>query len=215
MAHELNQPLGAIATYAQAAERMLSKTEPMVAAASDVIRQITKEALGAGEGIRRIRRLFNREPVQKSRCSMTDLVNELRPVFELLGERTGSRLEIDIAPNVPDVNIDRLRIQHVLFTLAQNAFEARRDLTRPATIRIAVASNRYAVEVSVTDNGNGISDDAQKQIFHPFFTTKPNGTGLGLASSRAIVEMHEGTIGFKSSADGTRFWFSLPAYNEP
>lgn len=215
IAHEINQPLGAIATYAQAAERMLTKSEPMVLQAAEVARQISKEALGAGEGIRRIRRLFNRESVQKTRCSMGDLLNELDPVLKMLGSRAGVRLKIDIAPGVPDVCIDRLRIQHVLFTLTQNAIEARCSSAQIPAVEIAVASDRYSVEVSITDHGGGIAEEAQKQIFRPFFTTKAHGTGLGLASSRAIVEQHEGTIGFKSSPAGTRFWFSLPAYIEP
>lgn len=214
LAHELNQPLGAIATYSQAAERMLSKSPPMVEAAADVLRQISKEALGAGDGIRRIRRLFNREAVQKQRCSIGAILFELQPLLRILGERNGVRLQIDVAPSVPDALADPIRIQHVLFTLIENAFEAERNNKQEPQVKVTVSSDRYSVEVAVIDNGIGIPAAAQDQIFRPFFTTKPNGTGLGLASSRAIVEMHEGTIGFKNLPEGSRFWFSLPAYNE-
>lgn len=213
-AHEINQPLGAIATYAQAAERMLVRPEPMVTAAVDVLRQIATEALNAGEGIRRIRRLFNREPGEKVRCSIAGLFVELQPLLALLGERTGIPLEVDIAKSLPDVVVDRMRISHVLFTLVQNAFEASGAANRKA-VKVAAASDRYSVEVSVTDHGSGVSSDAQQQLFRPFFTTKASGTGLGLASSRAIVEMHGGTIGYKAVPDGTRFWFSLPACTDP
>lgn len=214
LAHEVNQPLGAIATYAQAAERMLNKSPPMIEAAADVMRQITKEALGAGEGIRRIRRNFNRETVQKQCCSIGAILSELEPLLQLLGERNGVRLQIDISPGVPNALADPIRIQHVLFTLIQNAFEAERNGLQEPHVKVTVASDRYSVEVAVIDNGVGISPDAQGQIFRPFYTTKSNGTGLGLASSRAIVEMHEGTIGFKSTSEGTRFWFTLPAFND-
>lgn len=215
IAHELNQPLGAIATYAQAGERMLGKSEPMVTAAVDVLKQINKEALGAGEGIRRIRKLFNREPVQKVRGSIGELLRELQPILQLSADRAGVTLEFNTAEPVPDVCIDRLRIQHVLFTLVQNALEASKSNTaRPPVVRVAVANDRYSVEVSVTDSGSGIPSDAEHQVFRPFFTTKANGTGLGLASSRAIVESHEGSIGFKSTPDGARFWFTLPALVE-
>lgn len=211
-AHELNQPLGAIATYAQAAERMLAKPEPMIAAASETLGQIAKEALGAGEGIRRIRKLFNREPANKVRSSIGALVRELEPVIDMLAKRSGVKLAIEIAPVLPDVQIDRIRIQHVLFTLIQNALEAAlANSNAPPSVRVTVASDRYSVEVAITDSGAGIAEDVQKLLFRPFFTTKTNGTGLGLASTRAIVEMHEGTIGFKSSSSGSRFWFSLPA----
>ena len=214
LAHEVNQPLGAIATYAQAAERMLSKSPPMIEAAADVMRQISKEALGAGDGIRRIRRNFNRETLQKERCSIGAILIELEPLLKLLGERNGARLTIDIAPGVPDALADSIRIQHVLFTLIQNAFEAERSGTRDPQVTVTVTCDRYSVEVAVVDNGAGILESASSHIFRPFYTTKSNGTGLGLASSRAIVEMHEGTIGFQSSPEGSRFWFTLPAFIE-
>jgi signal transduction histidine kinase len=214
LAHEVNQPLGAIATYAQAAERMLSKSPPMIEAAADVMRQISKEALGAGDGIRRIRRNFNREALQKERCSIGAILSELEPLLKLLGERNGAILLIEVAPEVPDALADPIRIQHVLFTLIQNAFEAERDGKTAPQVKVTVASDRYSVEVAVVDNGMGIPAESNAQIFRPFYTTKNNGTGLGLASSRAIVEMHEGSIGFKSSPEGSRFWFSLPAYLE-
>jgi signal transduction histidine kinase len=214
LAHELNQPLGAIATYSQAAERMLTKSPPMIDAAKDAVGQISKEALGAGEGIRRIRRLFSREAAEKKRCSISSILFELEPLLRLLGERNGVRLQIDVSPGVPDAFADPLRIQHVLFTLIQNAFEAERTGKQEPQVKVTVASDRYSVEIAVIDNGAGIPAEFQEQIFRPFYTTKSNGTGLGLASSRAIVEMHEGTIGFKSTAEGSRFWFNLPAFNE-
>ncbi|HTE40814.1 MAG TPA: ATP-binding protein, partial [Steroidobacteraceae bacterium] len=193
-AHELNQPLGAIAAFAQAGHRMLARPEPMVAAATDVMQQINKEALGAGEGIKRIRRLFNREAAKMTRTSIGDLLNELAPLLRVLGTRTGVQMELDIASGIPDVLIDRLRIQHVLFTLVQNAFEASRSIASTSVVKISAASDRYSVEVAVTDHGSGVSLEVGEQLFRPFFTTKPHGTGLGLASSRAIVEMHDGTI---------------------
>jgi signal transduction histidine kinase len=214
LAHELNQPLGAIATYSQAAERMLTKSPPMLDAALDAMRQISKEALDAGEGIRRIRRLFNREMLQKKPCSIGAILHELEPLLSILGEQSGAQFQIDVAPGTPNALADPLRIQHVIFTLIQNAFEANRDGVRQPNVKVTVASDRYSVEVAVTDNGTGIPEEFHGQIFKPFYTTKANGTGLGLASSRAIVEMHEGSIGFKSSPDGSRFWFSLPAYIE-
>lgn len=214
LAHELNQPLGAIAAYSQAAERMLAKSPPMIAEALDVMRQISSEALGAGDGIRRIRRIFNRESLQKRRCSVAAILFELEPLLRILGERSGARLQIEVTPGVPDVFADPIRIQHVLFTLIQNAFEVERPTGREPVVKVAIGSDRYSIEVAVIDNGVGIPKEAENQMFRPFFTTKSNGTGLGLASSRAIVEMHEGTIGFKPAAEGSKFWFALPAYSE-
>jgi signal transduction histidine kinase len=214
IAHELNQPLGAIATFSQAGERMLSKPQPMTSAALEVLQHINREAMNAGEGIRRIRRLFNHAGTQRPPCSMRELVAELRPVLDLMAQRHGASLAVQCEPDLPLVAVDRLRIQHVLLTLVQNALEAPKLPGASNVIRVDVKGDRYTVEVSVTDRGTGIPEQQKPQIFRPFFTTKSAGTGLGLASSRAIIESHEGTIGFEDAeGGGTRFWFRLPAVN--
>jgi C4-dicarboxylate-specific signal transduction histidine kinase len=211
LAHELNQPLGAIATFAQAGERMLNRPEPMVNHARDVFHQINLAALGAGEGIQRIRRLFRQESPTRTRCRLPELIAELRPVLDALALRTKSTLSVELPNCVPDLLIDRLRIQHVLFALAQNAVDAGAQASDTPSIRIDVSADRYSVETGVTDSGAGVPDDLRERLFRPFFTTKPQGTGLGLASSRAIIESHEGTIGFDNlPAGGSRFWFRLP-----
>jgi C4-dicarboxylate-specific signal transduction histidine kinase len=211
VAHELNQPLGAIATFSQAGERMLNRPDPMVGSALDVFRQINREALGAGEGIKRIRRLFEQESPKRTRCQLPELIAELRPVLDILALRTKASIRVDTPSSVPDLLIDRLRIQHVLYALAQNALDASALMPAPPSIRIDVSADRYTVETGVSDSGPGVPADLQGQLFRPFFTTKPQGTGLGLASSRAIIESHEGTIGFENlPAGGSRFWFRLP-----
>jgi C4-dicarboxylate-specific signal transduction histidine kinase len=212
IAHELNQPLGAIATFAQAGERMLNRPDPLVPGATDVFRRINQEALGAGEGIRRIRRLFDQEAAARTPCQMPELVAELSPVLEMLAVGAKGRLLVQPATDMPLVLIDRLRIQHVLFALVQNAFDACVATGGTPQVTIAFSGDRYAVETSVSDSGSGVPAEIQEQLFHPFFTTKAQGTGLGLASSRAIIETHEGTIGFEGSpGGGSRFWFRLPA----
>ncbi len=211
IAHELNQPLGAIATFSQAGDRLLNRPEPMVERAIDVFRQINSEALGAGEGIRRIRRLFDQDDIKRARSQMAEVVEELAPVFGMMAEWQGVELTLDVAAPLPEVAIDRLRVQHVLFSLFQNALEVSVKGRIGPRVSLVVRADRYAVETSIIDSGAGIAKETRDQLFKPFFTTKPNGTGLGLASSRAIVEAHEGTIGFESeAAGGTRFWFRLP-----
>ena len=209
IAHELNQPLGAIATFAQTGERMLNRPEPMVAEALQVFRQISSEAMGAGAGIRTIRRLFNRETSTRTRHAIGRLIDEVSPLIQALAHRAGGDLSVEVQSGLPDIMVDALRIQHVVLTLVQNAFEASAS---PALVRIRVTGDRYGVEVSVLDHGSGIPENARGAIFRPFYTTKPQGTGLGLASTRAIVEAHEGTIGFEDApGGGSRFWFKLPA----
>jgi signal transduction histidine kinase len=212
IAHELNQPLGAIATFSQAGERMLQRPEPMTTAAVEVLQHINREAMNAGEGIRRIRRLFNHAGTRRPPSSMRELVLELQPVLDSLASRYGATLDVRCDDDLPTIAVDRLRVQHVLLTLVQNAFEAPRPPGKANHVCIEVTSDRYAVRTSVSDSGVGIPEQHKPQIFRPFFTTKGEGTGLGLASSRAIIESHEGTIGFEDGeGGGTRFWFCLPA----
>jgi signal transduction histidine kinase len=212
IAHELNQPIGAIATFAQTGERMLSRAEPMVGEARDLLHHIADEALKAGRGIHRIRGLFEAQAVARSNSDLADVVAELQPVLTLLAKRSGADLYVETACDLPTVSIDRLRIQHVIFALVQNALEAGHGASSAPAVRLEVSGERYDVSVAVTDQGSGIAAEARDQIFRPFFTTKINGTGLGLASSRAIVESHGGTIGFEDSpGGGARFWFRLPA----
>jgi signal transduction histidine kinase len=212
IAHELNQPLGAIVTFAQAGERILNGADASAASAREVFQLISKEALGAAEGIRRMRRLFHRDALDKTACGIDEVVSELFPVLELLASQAGVQLLLEQQPRLPKVSVDRLRVQHVLFTLAQNAIEASQLGDAPPRVRIAASGDRYGIEVSISDTGPGIALAERPQIFHPFFTTKPQGTGLGLASARAIIEAHEGSIGFEALGEaGTRFWFRVPA----
>ncbi|MDY6944749.1 MAG: ATP-binding protein [Pseudomonadota bacterium] len=212
IAHEINQPIGAIATFAQAAQRMLDRPEPMVRQASDVLQHISQEALNAGAGIRRIRSLFDGHGHGRVECDIAEVITELMPVLELLGRRYGTTLTLSIQAPLPTISIDRLRIQHILFALVQNALEAPAHDQGTPHVQIEVVGDRYGVQVVVQDRGIGITDAARDHVFRPFFTSKPHGTGLGLASSRAIIEAHEGTIGFESAPEGgTRFWFRLPA----
>ena len=211
VAHELNQPLGAIATYSQAGERMLNRPDPMVNRALEVFRQINLAALGAGEGIQRIRRIFQQELPKRTRCQLPDLIAELRPVLTIIALRANGTVQVDAPSEVPELRIDRLRIQHVVYALVQNALDASAGTANAPSIRIDISADRYSIETGVTDSGPGIPPEMQAQLFRPFFTTKPQGTGLGLASSRAIIESHEGTIGFNNlPAGGSRFWFRLP-----
>jgi C4-dicarboxylate-specific signal transduction histidine kinase len=212
IAHELNQPIGAIATFAQTAERMLDRPQPLIDDARNILRHISGEAFKAAGGIRRVRALFSGQDVATETCALADVLEELRPILYLLATRSNAYLQIDVQESLPLVRIDRLRIQHVIFTLVQNAMEAPNAIEAAPRVRVELRGDRYAVSTTVTDEGPGVGDDAREHLFRPFFTTKPGGTGLGLASSRAIVEAHGGTIGFENlPTGGAQFWFRMPA----
>jgi signal transduction histidine kinase len=177
-----------------------------------VFRQINVAALSAGEGIHRIRRLFDPGESERVRCRMPDIVSELQPVLEMLALRQNGRLQWSATPGLPELLVDRLRIQHVLFALVQNACDASRPAADAPIVKIDVHGDRYAVQTSIIDSGVGVPEEQRNQLFRPFFTTKSGGTGLGLASCRAIIESHAGTIGFDTlPGGGSRFWFRLPA----
>jgi C4-dicarboxylate-specific signal transduction histidine kinase len=185
IAHELNQPLGAIVTFAQAGERILQRPNAPLASVLEVLQLISKEALAAGAGIRRMRQLFARGALNKTRCSMAEVIHELAPLLEPLAAQAQVTFELDLQAELPQVSIDRVRVQHVICALARNAFDANVAAAgAPAPVRIIAGGDRYAVEVTVIDAGPGIPPAHQAQIFHPFFTTKPHGTGLGLACCR-------------------------------
>ena len=210
MAHELNQPLGAIATFSQAAIRMLDRPDPMISRTLEVLRQINQEALNAGDGIRRIRKLFDQEGLTRTRCSMADLIVELKPVLDLLSSRYRGTLEFSSVSS-PALDVDRAKIQHVLFSLVQNGFESAKEAGPTPRVHVQVIHDRYQVETQITDSGPGVSPEAQPRLFKPFFTTKAQGTGLGLASSHSIIEAHEGELGYENlDEQGCRFWFRLP-----
>ncbi|HKQ12702.1 MAG TPA: ATP-binding protein [Steroidobacteraceae bacterium] len=212
IAHELNQPIGAITTFAQAAQRMLNRPDPMIQPTSEVLHHISQEALNAGQGIRRIRSLFNGHAHGYVESQIGEVVGELMPIFEMMARPRAAKLALSIQPDLPNVSIDRLRIQHVLFALMQNALEAPTRAGEAAEVRIDITGDRYGVQVAVTDRGAGVPEQARQKLFHPFYTTKTHGTGLGLASSRAIAEMHQGSINFENvEGGGARFLLRLPA----
>jgi two-component system, LuxR family, sensor kinase FixL len=211
IAHELNQPLAAMATFSQAGARMLDRPDPLTSRSLDVFREISEEALQAGARLQALRRLFEPGPPQQTRCRMAELVAEVRPVLNVLALDVGAELKIRMADGLPEVFIERLKIQRVLLALVRNAVYASSTIHAERVIWIDMLAERYSVETSVTDLGAGVPADMLVQMFRPFSTTKPSGHGLGLSSSRAIVEAHGGTIGFDSiRTGGVRFWFKLP-----
>lgn len=212
ISQELHQPLGAILTYAQAGERMLARPGASLDTAREVLQLIAKEALAAAASVRRMRSPFQPAAAGASACAMGDVVRELGNLLAARAAAAQVALSIHIDALLPDVRIHRLRVQYVLFTLTQNAIDA--ALSRPSSapeVAVSVCGDRYGVETAVADNGHGIAQAHRTQIFRPFFTTKPRGSGLGLSSARAIIESHGGTMGFEPHGrQGSRFWFRLP-----
>jgi two-component system sensor kinase FixL len=222
ISHELNQPLAAIANYAQACVRLLRLPAPDLPEIGGALEQISGQALRAGEIIRRIRSLVRNEDVRREAQDINGLIREVHALLATDARVHDGRLELELHDPLPTVTVDKVQIQQVLMNLVHNAFEAQGNETSsehggaPAEVRIATSlTDAGDVEVSVTDHGPGLAGDLEQRIFEPFFTTKATGTGLGLAISRSIIKAHASRLGYRANAPrGACFFFVLPVHLE-
>ncbi len=213
IAHEINQPLGAILSNADAAELLLEAGPGRLDEVRRILADIRKDDLRASEVIRRMRELLGKRPLERQPLDLNEVV---AGVLQLLGgdaARRGVALEIDLAPGLPAVHGDRVHLQQVLLNLLLNGMEAMADTPACRQRRLAVrtARNGGGVEVAVTDRGTGIPPDRLPRLFESFFTTKPDGMGLGLSIARSIVEAHGGRIWAENRPEGgATFRFTMP-----
>jgi two-component system sensor kinase FixL len=218
LAHEINQPLTAITTYANASARYLDSPQPNLDEVRVALREITAEGLRAGDIIRRLRRMVRLDlPDTRTRVDVNALIEELRSLLEADARAHEVRLSLELSGQAQAVVGNGLHLQQVVLNLARNAFEALLDSSsghRQLIVR-TVRVGDDSVEIQIDDNGPGIDPAIADRLFEPFTTTKSAGTGLGLAMSRTIVQSHGGTIGASAlSPQGTRFVIRLPAAEE-
>ena len=213
IAHELNQPLTAIASYAQACDWLLARGSTDTAEIRDALQQITAQGLRAGEIIRRLRNLVRTPDTERVLADCNGLVEELRGLALTDARVHNVRLQLELAPDLPQVLVNRVEIQQVVLNLVRNAIEALENVppeSRDILLRTA-AGAEDSVEISVTDTGPGVDQKIVDRLFAPFVTTKTAGAGLGLAISRSIVEAHKGTLRYRpQSAGGACFMLRLP-----
>jgi len=214
VAHELNQPLTAIATYAQACTRLLDRGEPSLGDVRDAMTQIASQAIRAGDIIRRLRSLVRNDETALRSRDLNALIGELKELMETDARVHAVRLRIELAEGLPPVCVDGVQIQHVLLNLLRNSLEAMDGIgpeRREIAIRTTLSSDR-SVELSVADAGCGIDPKVADRIFDPFFTTKAAGTGLGLSISATIMRAHGGSLTYRPGGPvGACFIARLPA----
>ena len=218
LAHELNQPLAAIANFAQACRyRILESTLKDRDKILESIEQISLQADRAGQIIRRLRDFIRCADSTRSQENINDLVDNVVSLMEIEARPHNIRLETVLAAELPKVAVDRVQIEQVITNLAKNALDAARDLSpelRSVTLRTEINAEKM-LQVSVIDAGKGIAIDKLDQVFEPFYTTKQSGMGLGLSISRSIVEAHAGRLEAVRNADkGMTFRFALPVAAE-
>ena len=213
LAHELNQPLAAILSNAQAAQRFLARNPGDIAEVSAILQDIVDDDKRAGEVIRRLRALLRKEEIEHQSLDVNEIVLEvLRLMRSDLVNRNVS-VSTQLAPALPAVTGDRVQLQQVLINLVINGADALEgSLARERHLSVRTALTHGHVEVTVTDSGKGIAAEDLERVFQPFVTTKVQGMGLGLAVCRTIVNAHAGQIWAVRNADaGSTFHFTLPA----
>ena len=212
LAHEINQPLTAITLYAQAAERLAALPSPDNAEIQTALRQISTQALRAGEIIKRLRALVRNRQTQEELLDLNAVVQELAVLAETDARSNDVRLVIELAPRLPQVVGDAVQLQQVMLNLVRNAIEAVQSGDSERLVVLRTAPCPAGVEMSVSDLGPGVDPSIRERLFQAFATTKPEGTGLGLAISRSIMENHGGQLAWREHKPrGSCFYFQLPA----
>ena len=213
VAHELNQPLTAIANYAHACDRLLAHAITDPTDLRDALRQITAQTARAADIIRRLRALARSRQTERLAASVNALVTELRELLQTDAKVHGVELSLDLAADLPQAVVDSGQIQHVILNFVRNSLDALVVCPagkREILIRTSLTPDRQ-VELAVIDNGPGLSRDASARLFDPFFSTKENGTGLGLAISNTIARAHGGSVGYRPNQPiGVCFYILLP-----
>jgi len=217
VSHELNQPLAAITTYAQAAQRLLATSQATDPDVSDALEQIAAQALRAGAIIRRLRKLVSNQETRREPTQINALIEELGTLSRADARLHDVRVQLDLAPHLPLINLDSIQIQQVVLNLLRNAVQALQGVAsveREVTISTGLNGDDE-IEVKVQDTGSGVSGEMLDKLFQPFATTKSDGTGLGLAISRSIVEAHKGTLDYIPNVPrGACFTITLPIQQE-
>ncbi|MHB1103339.1 MAG: PAS domain S-box protein [Devosia sp.] len=216
LAHELNQPLSAIANYVQGCSRLLEKLdEEHAARMRGALDETAKQALRAGDIIRHLREFVTRGDTQKQPEDIRKLVEEAGALALVGSRERGIKSVFEFSGANGMVIADRVQIQQVLINLMRNAIEAMRDSERRELIVRTSAPTGNVVAVEVADTGPGIPADIAPQLFQPFVTSKPSGMGIGLSISKRIIEAHGGEISVsRNGSDGVTFHFTLPAITE-
>lgn len=218
IAHEINQPLSAIATYTAACRRLLDQGgEEARGDVLTALQEISGQAHRAGEIIRRMRDFTRSRESQRRVVQLGSLVDEIRPLAELDAKANHVWLDVGIADGLAPVNVDGVQIQQVLLNLLRNGVDAMKELPDDQrhlsfTIRPEPDGN---LRVEISDRGHGIPDQVRDRLFTPFFTTKATGMGMGLAISRSIVSAHGGKLDCSNNpGGGATFFFTLPTVME-
>jgi signal transduction histidine kinase len=211
IAHEINQPLGAILTNAETAEAILKSPIPDIAELKDIVRDILQDDRRAGEVIRRMRSLLTKAPFELKALDLNDVARETVELLSALAVARKVEMVSTITPNSLPILGDRIQLQQVILNLVVNGIDAMKDTpSEGRVVSIRTLRVEKFAELLVSDCGAGIREDKLKEIFEPFFTSKAEGMGMGLSIARTIVEAHNGRISAENQPGGATFGIWLP-----
>ena len=212
IAHEVNQPLAAAITNSNTCLRWLVRDPPDLEEARGAASRSVKDATRAGEIVARIRRLFKKGAPQREPVDINEVIREMIVLLRDEADRRSVSLHADLTADLSRVMADRVQLQQVFMNLMLNGVEAMKGTgSGKLTMKSQRADNGYLL-VSVSDTGVGLPSQQADQIFDAFFTTKPDGTGMGLTISRSIIESHDGRLWTTANdVRGTTFYFTLPS----
>lgn len=210
LAHELNQPLSAAATYLHASQVDMEKAGALGDSALRTVELAKGQLLRAGKIIRRMRELLSPEARRLDSERASSMVEDLGPILTMIGSSKGVAIRMDVVADDDRVQAERIQFQQAMVNLVRNAVEAVGDRAAPEVVIVGRPASDAHYRISVEDNGPGIADDQIERIFQPLTTTKTGGMGLGLSVTRTIVESHGGRLQVSRSAlGGAAFSFTL------
>lgn len=213
LAHELNQPLAAIANYSMGCVNRLQANDYRPEELLTAMQKASAQAERAGKIIRRVRDFVKKSEPSRSAVQIADVIEEIIGFAEIEARKAGVRIGVSVPPDLPPAYADKIMIEQVLLNLVKNGIEAMRDTARSEReLAISARANgKDFIEIKVTDRGHGVQVEQTEKLFTPFYTTKPDGMGMGLNICRSIIEFHNGRLWTVANpGGGSVFSFTLP-----
>jgi signal transduction histidine kinase len=211
LAHEIKQPIAAAVTNAMTCARWLTRDQPNVAEAREAATRIIKDVTRASDIISSISLLFKKGALQRELVDVNELIREMIVLLRSEANRYSIPIRTELAEHLPKVMADRVQLQQVFMNLMLNGIDAMKGTTGELNLTIKSEAGDGELLISVSDTGVGLPLEQAEQIFKAFYTTKDNGTGMGLSISRSIIESHGGRLwAAGNSGRGATFQFTLP-----
>jgi two-component system sensor kinase FixL len=212
IAHELNQPLTAILSNAQVAQRLIGRGTADPEELKEILADIVADDRRAGDVIRQLRAFVRKDETQRVPLDINGIVQDVVSLVRSDAIARNVSVAVGLSPEVPAVVADRIQLQQVVLNLVMNGLEAMREAANRDLLVTTGIDGEGAVSVTVIDHGEGIAEHDLRRIFEPFYTTKPQGLGMGLAIARSLVESHGGRLWADNHKDGgATFAFTIPA----